>query len=112
MPCRITVTLHDGRVLVADKRDFEGFPRRPMRWATVVDKFERLAGPYTTKELRTRIVETVERIDTEPIAKLTELLARIRIPKTSPRGVRAARVRPGDRRRRRGKDHDDAHAAS
>ena len=39
----------DGRVLVKEKRDYEGFHTRPMRWETVVQKFERLSrgGPDT-----------------------------------------------------------------
>ncbi|MGH7415318.1 MAG: MmgE/PrpD family protein [Candidatus Rokuibacteriota bacterium] len=81
MPCRVAVTLRDGRVLVAERRDFEGFPTRPAGWATVVDKFDRLAEPYTTRELRARIVATVERLATVPVANLTALLARVRIPR-------------------------------
>ncbi|MGH7369033.1 MAG: MmgE/PrpD family protein [Candidatus Rokuibacteriota bacterium] len=81
MPCRVAVTLRDGRVLVAEKRDFEGFPTRPARWATVVAKFERLAERYTTRGLRARIVDTVERLGTGPVAELTGLLARVRIPR-------------------------------
>jgi 2-methylcitrate dehydratase len=94
MPCRVAVTLRDGRVLVAEPRDFEGFPTRPARWGTVVDKFERLADPYTTSELRTQIVETVERLGTESIAELTGLLARVRIPRR--RSGSADSSRPGD----------------
>jgi 2-methylcitrate dehydratase len=81
MPCRVAVMLRNGRVLVAERRDFEGFPTRPTRWVTVVDKFERLAEPYTTRELRARIVETVEHLDTVPVGELRGLLARVRIPR-------------------------------
>ncbi len=40
MPCRISVSLRDGRVLTIEKRDYEGFVTRPMSWETVVEKFE------------------------------------------------------------------------
>jgi 2-methylcitrate dehydratase len=99
MPCRVAVTLRNGRVLAVDRRDFEGFPTRPARWATVAGKFERLAEPYTTRELRSRLVECVERLGTAPIAELAALLARVRIP-------RNPRRRPGEGKE---KDHDDAH---
>ena len=65
MPCRVAITLREGPVLIADRSDFEGFPTRPARWVTVVDKFERLG--------------------TAPIAELTGLLARVRIPGSSER---------------------------
>jgi 2-methylcitrate dehydratase len=112
MPCRVAITLQDGRVLVADKRDFEGFPTRPMGWVTVVEKFERLAEPYTTKQLRAQVVETVERLDAVPAAELTALLARVRIPQR--RGQRAENGRPvagrpaaGGRKGRRGSEESE-----
>jgi 2-methylcitrate dehydratase len=85
MPCRVAVTLRDGRRLVVEKRDFEGFPTRPMPWGRVVDKFEGLAAPYTTRQLRARIVETVEGLDKVPVTELTGLLARVRMAR-GPRG--------------------------
>lgn len=91
MPCRVAVKLRDGRVLTAERSDFEGFPTRPASWATVVEKFERLAQPYTTRELRTRIVESVERLGMAPVAELTGLLARVRIPRGPRPGPRAAK---------------------
>jgi MmgE/PrpD C-terminal domain len=89
MPCRVAVTLRHGRVLVAERRDFEGFPTRPARWGTVVDKFERLAEPYTTRDLRDRIVECVGRLDTTPIAELAALLAGVRTPRRPGRSSRS-----------------------
>jgi 2-methylcitrate dehydratase len=46
MPCRIIFTLSDGRTVAKEKRDYEGFRTRPMRWETVVQKFERLSARY------------------------------------------------------------------
>lgn len=38
MPCRLRVTLRDGRVLVSEKKDYEGFHTRRMRWETVAEE--------------------------------------------------------------------------
>lgn len=78
MPSRLTVTLRDGRVLTKEKRDFEGFPTRLMRWETVVKKFEGLSEPYTDAGLRRHIVDTVTRLDAIPVGELTELLGKVR----------------------------------
>lgn len=77
MPCRLAVTLHDGRVLTREKSDYEGFPTRPMTWETVVDKFERLSEPFTTAELRRQITEAVAEMETTSAADLMALLAQV-----------------------------------
>ncbi|MEP9411946.1 MAG: MmgE/PrpD family protein [Candidatus Brocadia sp.] len=82
MPCRITVTLFDRRVLVKEKLDYEGFHTRPMRWETVVQKFERLSGPYTDASLRLKIVDAVAEMDSIQIAYLMRLLAKVQVPAT------------------------------
>jgi len=38
MPCRVTVRLCDGRTLMKEKTDYEGFHTRPVQWQTVVRK--------------------------------------------------------------------------
>jgi 2-methylcitrate dehydratase len=80
MPCRLTLVLRDGRQLVVEKRDYEGFHTRPMGWDTVVDKFERLSAPYTTAPLRQKIVQAVADLETTPVRELMELLARVQLP--------------------------------
>lgn len=80
MPCRLTVTLQDGRVLTTEKRDYEGFFTRPMTWDTVVDKFERLSRPYTTADLRRQIVAAVDDIEALSVAELMALLEQVQIP--------------------------------
>ena len=74
MPCRIQITLKDGRTLRIEKQDYEGFSTRPMSWEKVVAKFERLAAPFTGAERRASIVETVAHLETKDVAQLTELL--------------------------------------
>jgi 2-methylcitrate dehydratase len=80
MPCKIKVSLHDNRVLVKEKLDYEGFHTNPMRWETVVQKFERLSGPYTDAALRLKIIDAVADIDSLQIAYIMRLLARVQVP--------------------------------
>jgi len=77
MPCRITVSLSDGRVLVKEKRDYEGFHTRPMRWETVVHKFERLSADHAEPFLQREIVEAVARLEELQVGDLMGLLSRI-----------------------------------
>jgi len=80
MPSRVTVLLRDGRSLVRDKRDFEGFYTRPIAWESVVKKFDRLAEPYTTASLRQQLVAAVARLERIRVKDLAALLARVRRP--------------------------------
>jgi 2-methylcitrate dehydratase len=77
MPCRITVLLRDGRTLVKEKRDYEGFRSRPMRWETVVDKFERLSAARVDAPARKGIIEAVANLDAIQAADLMKLLASV-----------------------------------
>lgn len=80
MPTTLKVTLHDGRVLVAEKTDYEGFHANPMRWETVVDKFEGLSAPYADAGLRREIIESVEGLEPLPVKDFVAPLAKVRIP--------------------------------
>ena len=80
MPCRITVGMRDGRRAVKEKTDYEGFHTRPMAWETALQKFERLAGPYSSARLRTEIASAVDQLDEMAIADLSALLSRVRVP--------------------------------
>src|SRR5262249_45306596 len=77
MPCRITVTLNDGRILTKEKRDYEGFLHRPMTWETVARKFERLSAPYIDPELRREIIDAVANLEAIETTDLTRLLGKI-----------------------------------
>ncbi|MHB1159470.1 MAG: MmgE/PrpD family protein, partial [Chloroflexota bacterium] len=89
MPCRITVHMKDGRSLAKEKRDYEGFYTRPMSWETVVQKFERLSGPYTDETSRRGVVQAVLNLEATPVAELMQLLRQVQIP-TGRAGRRAA----------------------
>ncbi len=73
MPCRVQITLKDGRTLSIEKQDYEGFYTRPMSWEKVVARFERLATPYTNAAQRAAIVETVAHLETKEVEQLTQL---------------------------------------
>jgi 2-methylcitrate dehydratase len=77
MPCRIKVTLNDGRILTKEKRDYEGFLTRPMSWGTVAAKFERLSEPYADRELRRTIIDAVANLEAIQVTALTQLLGEV-----------------------------------
>jgi 2-methylcitrate dehydratase len=77
MPCRLTVTLRQGRPLIKEKRDYEGFHTRPMGWETVIKKFERLSAPYADPALRQKIIDSVARMEDIRVSDLMELLGRV-----------------------------------
>ncbi len=76
MPCSLTVYLRDGRVLVREKADYEGFKDRPMSWSTAALKLERLAEPYVDGSLVGEIQAAVEQLDSIQVRELTRLLGR------------------------------------
>jgi 2-methylcitrate dehydratase len=77
MPCRIVLTLRDGRRVAKEKRDYEGFQTRPMSWENAVKKFERLSAPYTDRALRREIEEAVANLETIQVAELTRLFTKV-----------------------------------
>lgn len=80
MPCRIIFTLSDGRTVAKEKRDYEGFRTRPMRWETVVQKFERLSARYIDGSLSREIVDAVANLEAIQIGHLIRLLAKVWVP--------------------------------
>lgn len=78
MPCRLALTLRDGRTLTKDMTDYEGFYTRPMRWETVVQKFERLAASRADLSLRKKIVDAVAHLDTIQVSDLVRVLAEVK----------------------------------
>jgi 2-methylcitrate dehydratase len=74
MPCRIALTLSDGRTLTRDKQNYEGFHTRPMKWDTVVKKFENLTSSRVPADLRRQLIEAVGRLESIQVSDLTALL--------------------------------------
>ena len=79
MPCRITLTLCDGRRVVREKRDYEGFRTRPMSWETAVEKFEKLVAPHTDRSLCQGVIDAVSHLEYIQVSELTELLGKVRV---------------------------------
>jgi 2-methylcitrate dehydratase len=78
MPCRITLTLRDGRRMAKEKHDYEGFRTRPMSWERAVEKFEKLAAPYAERSLCREIISAVSNLEAIQVSDLTKLLAGVR----------------------------------
>jgi 2-methylcitrate dehydratase len=75
--CRVLIRLRDGRVVSKDKEDYEGYHTRPVRWETLVEKFERLSEGRAGASLRKEIVEAVEGLEDLSVRDLTDLLERV-----------------------------------
>jgi 2-methylcitrate dehydratase len=75
MPVRLRVELRGGGVLELAKSDYEGFHARPMSWKTALEKFERLAAPFTGAALGRSIAEAVGELENRSVAELAALLA-------------------------------------
>jgi 2-methylcitrate dehydratase len=74
MPCRLTITLRDGRALTREIDDYPGFTTRPMSWEMAFEKFERLTAPYTTVYSRRSIADAVKNLELIPVRDLMRLL--------------------------------------
>jgi 2-methylcitrate dehydratase len=79
MPCRIILTLSDGRVVVKEKRDYMGFRTRPTSWENIVQKFERLSAPFMDRALCREVEEAVANLEAIQVADLTRLLTRAQV---------------------------------
>lgn len=77
MPCRVSIHMRDGAVHAIEKRDYEGFHTRPMRWETVAAKFDGLAAGRADEDLRAQIRDAVASLEGLPIGELTGLLSRV-----------------------------------
>lgn len=79
MPVTLTVYLKNGNSYSIEKRDYEGFHTRPMSWDTIIKKFEGLAAPYTSKELRTQIINAVQNFERSSVSDLMNLLTEVEL---------------------------------
>ena len=73
--CRLRLHLIDGRTLVGEKSDYEGFLTRPMGWERAREKFERLTADQIEPELSAELAEAVSALDELEARDLTSLLA-------------------------------------
>ncbi|HJT71759.1 MAG TPA: MmgE/PrpD family protein [Terriglobales bacterium] len=78
MPCRLTVSLRNGKSVSVECKDYPGFITRPMTWDDAFKKFEELASPHTSPELRRSISDSIHHLERIEVAALTRLLSDIR----------------------------------
>jgi 2-methylcitrate dehydratase len=84
----ITIRTKDGRVFVKEQHGYEGGLNNPMSWDRTVEKFHWLSEGFADEDLRNRIVQVVQQLDTRPISDLMALLDQVQCtsvyPKTHP----------------------------
>jgi 2-methylcitrate dehydratase len=78
MPCRITITLQDGRVITKEKNDYEGFITHPMTWTTAIKKFEQLTRPFISSAVQIMIEENVRDLENRNLRDMLSLLGNIK----------------------------------
>lgn len=79
MPLKLTAYLKNGDIHSIEKSDYEGFHTRPMSWETIIQKFEGLANPYTTPELRKEIAEMVRDFENHSVPDLMKHLVDVKL---------------------------------
>lgn len=77
MPCKIEISLKNGRTIERQQEDYEGFLTHPMSWEHIVEKFNRLAAPHTDRVQRDEIVEAVANLEVIPVTELVQRLGRV-----------------------------------
>ena len=87
MPCRVKITLKDGRILEQEIKDYEGFITRPMSWEIAVQKFNKIAAAYANAAQRTAIAETVANLEQISVRKLMEQLGGVASDSNGSRAV-------------------------
>jgi len=75
MPCRVKITLKDGRVLEQETNDYEGFFTRPMSWEMAIQKFNEIATPHASAAQRTAIADAVASLEQVSVRELMQCLA-------------------------------------
>lgn len=80
MPCRLTITFRDGRVLSKEADDYPGFITQPISWEMAFEKFERLTGPFATVSSQRSIANAVKSLELIQARDLTRLLGDIKTP--------------------------------
>lgn len=77
MPADLEVELADGTVLRATKETYQGFHDNPLDWAAARAKFDALATPFASQELRDEISEIVHNLEAHDVSELTAALAKV-----------------------------------
>ena len=76
MPSRITVSLRNGKVIVKEISEYEGFYTHSMTWDTALRKFNKLTAAQRDTLLLDEIVQAVGSLDSIQVRELTLLFER------------------------------------
>src|SRR5450755_2557623 len=85
LSARITIRTKDQRVFVKEQHGYEGGLNNPMSWDRTVEKFHWLSEAFADEDLRKRLIQVVQQLDTRPISDLMDLLAQVRCTAAFPR---------------------------
>jgi 2-methylcitrate dehydratase len=75
IPCRVSVSLQSGAVLMNEKKDYRGFYTNPMTWDEVAAKFKHLVDRRIGTTLCSEIVDAVAGLEAISMGELVRLLA-------------------------------------
>ena len=78
LSARVAIRTKDQQVFVKEQNGYEGGLTNPLSWERTVEKFHWLTEAFADEELRSRIIGTVEQLDTSKLSELTSLLALVR----------------------------------
>lgn len=78
VPCRVVLSLRDGRRRELELASYPGFTREPLSWDQALSKYERLSAPFAAPPLRRAIAELVAHLEEEPAVRLARLLGAVR----------------------------------
>jgi len=88
LSARVTIRTKDQRIFVKEQNGYEGGLTNPMSWERTVEKFHWLTEAFADEGLRSRLIGSVEHLDTLGLSDLTDLLAQVRptavFPSTHP----------------------------
>jgi 2-methylcitrate dehydratase len=78
LAARVTVRTKDGRVLVKEHLGYQGGIDNPLTWEQVVEKFHWLSEASADEQLRGKLIDAVDKLDSQPVSHLMGLLAQVR----------------------------------
>jgi 2-methylcitrate dehydratase len=78
LAARITIRTKDQRILEKEHLGYEGGLDQPMSWDRAVEKFHWLSERFADQGLRDEIIQAVQQLDSQPIARLIDLLTQVR----------------------------------
>jgi len=88
LTARITIRTKDQRVFTKEQNGYEGGLTNPLSWDRTVEKFHWVTEAFAGADLRGRLIDAVQQLDTRAVSHLTDLLAKVQpgavFPSTHP----------------------------